>query len=45
MIWIVLIAGLASCPIAFSGLWTHRWFRICVYVTLLIVIGAILQRR
>jgi hypothetical protein len=44
MIWIFVVGACAACPIAFSGLWTRTWFRICVYLGLFIALGHVLQQ-
>lgn len=43
MIWIFLVACAASCPIAFSGLWTRRWFRIAWMIFVAFIVIGFLQ--
>lgn len=42
MIWVVLFVGavgIAACPIAFSGLWTKRWFRISWFILIWVLLS------
>jgi hypothetical protein len=45
MIFLILALGAASCPFALSGLWTRRWFRICWYVMMFVLIAGFINSR
>jgi hypothetical protein len=46
VLWVVFFlsaAGVATCPIAFAGLWAKRWFKIVYFVALAFLAGIALQ--
>jgi hypothetical protein len=45
VIFLIFALGAASCPFALSGLWTRRWFRICWYLTMFILVSGFIRSR
>jgi hypothetical protein len=46
MIWVVVIvglAGIATTPYMFAGMWARKWFRVCCYIAIWFLLGIAYQ--